>query len=204
MIWGRGQTLAPPLSAHSVRIKWQDTTSGTCHPFFFFKYKKQKNKRTSQVWLKNDIIIWRHPLMSFFSFLFFSFLFFKITDTHFVKFVADRFSPSPTMHLTSRKQHLILQYTFFPTISKRSKAKNDSHPLKVKNIGDIQIFVPCCYPPQMEKGPTLTEYKNITIFIYQIASVGSCSGIHIYWESWEKKNLFDYHLQFQLSKRTCR
>lgn len=97
-----------------------------------------------------------------------------------MKFVADRFSPSPTMHLTSRKQHLILQYTFFPTISKRSKAKNDSHPLKVKNIGDIQIFVPCCYPPQMEKGPTLTEYKNITIFIYQIASVGSCSGIHIY------------------------
>lgn len=36
--------------------------------------------------------------------------------------------------------------------------------------------MPCCNPPQMEKR-TDTEYKNITIFIYQIASVGSCSGI---------------------------
>lgn len=60
---------------------------------------------------------------------------------------------------------------------------------------------------------TDTEYKNITIFIYQIASVGSCSGIRSFLKRacQPRESLFltfwffffDYHLQFQLSNALC-
>lgn len=73
--------------------------------------------------------VWQRPPAVPYFITFFSVIFFFFTSSHthtLVKFVADRFSPSPTMQLTSRKQHLILQYVhtrFCPTISKRSKAK---------------------------------------------------------------------------------
>lgn len=118
------------------------------------------------------------------------YFFFTDTHTHAGKSVADRSSPSPTKRFwhpekATRNFFFFLQYNicFFPTISKRSKAQKWFTPIENKNKKQrrhLQIVVPCCNPPQMEKRLTLTGYKNITIFIYQIASVGSCSGIHIY------------------------
>lgn len=89
------------------------------------------------------------------------------------------------MQPTSRKRHLLLQHVhvyffwgfflcfFCPTISKRSKAKM-IHTQREKKTGknkEIQLSVPCCDPPQMER-KTDTRYKNITIFIYQTACGG--------------------------------
>lgn len=53
-----------------------------------------------------------YHLFFFLGFFFVCFFFvFPLSHTHtLIKFVADRFSPSPTMQLTSRKQHLLLQY----------------------------------------------------------------------------------------------
>lgn len=103
--------------------------------------------------------------------------FFKHCHIHthtLVKFVADRFSPSPTMQLTSRKQHLLLQYVhthvFLSNNIKEEQGKNDSHPEKETNRKtgkkrkEIQIFVPCCNPPQMEK--VLTLNTKISQFLY--------------------------------------
>lgn len=42
---------------------------------------------------------------------------------------------------------------------------------KLVKIKEIQLSVPCCDPPQMER-KTDTRYKNITIFIYQTACGG--------------------------------
>lgn len=111
------------------------------------------------------------------------------------------------MQPTSRKRHLLLQHVhvyffcfvfFCPTISKRSKAKM-IHTQREKKTGknkEIQLSVPCCDPPQMER-KTDTRYKNITIFIYQTA----CGGF--VQKSEEDFYLlpffFDYFLQFQLS-----
>lgn len=116
-------------------------------------------------------------ILSYFFFFFCSF-FFLFTLSHtdkLVKCVAVRFSPSPTMQLTSRKQHLILQYVhthvFLSNNIKEEQGKNDSHPEREKKTGkkkkEIQRFVPCCNPPQMEKR-TDTEYKNITIFYIKL------------------------------------
>lgn len=50
--------------------------------------------------------------------------------------MADRFSPSPTMQLTSRKRHLLLQYVhthvFLSNNIKEEQGKNDSHPEREK------------------------------------------------------------------------
>lgn len=48
------------------------------------------------------------------------------------------------------------------------------HTQREKKTGknkEIQLSVPCCDPPQMER-KTDTRYKNITIFIYQTACGG--------------------------------
>lgn len=42
---------------------------------------------------------------------------------------------------------------------------------KLVKIKEIQLSVPCCDPPQIER-KTDTRYKNITIFIYQTACGG--------------------------------
>lgn len=95
----------------------------------------------------------------------------------FVK-LEDRFSLSPTMQLTSRKQHLLqhvhtifffLFFCFCPTISKRSRQKWFT-PMREKERKrskrkKIQIFVPCFNPPQKwKKGPTLNT--KISQFFY--------------------------------------
>lgn len=166
---------------------------GTCHPFFFFFpfFSSTKTKTDKKTCRQSSLIekswmtstnwsVWQRPLPSrILSSFFFSFFFLTLSHTHthtLVKFVVDRFSPSPTMQLTSRKQHL-LQYVhtrfFCSTISKRSKAKkkNDSHPKierekknRFKKKKKIQIFVPCYNPPQMEKGLTLNT--KISQFLY--------------------------------------
>lgn len=122
--------------------------------FFFFQIQKQNKKYVdSQVWLKNcewqvligrfgSVLLPSHILSSFFfSFFFFeTFLIFFFQRCHIhtlVKFVADRFSPSPTMQLTSRKRHLLLQYVhtrvFLSNNIKEEQGKNDSHPEREKN-----------------------------------------------------------------------
>lgn len=100
---------------------------GTCHPFFFlffFQVQKQNKKTCRQSslieksWMTStNWSVWQRPpaaphiIIFFFSSFFFFLNFVTYTHTHtLVKFVADRFSPSPTMQLTSRKQHLLLQY----------------------------------------------------------------------------------------------
>lgn len=92
----------------------------------------------------------------------------------------------------------IFSVFFCPTISKRSKAKM-IHTQREKKTGknkEIQLSVPCCDPPQMER-KTDTWYKNITIFIYQTACGGfvqkSEEGFYLL------PFFFDYFLQFQLS-----
>lgn len=115
-----------PLSSQCLRIKWQDTTGHAIPSSFFFQIQKQTNKKNyvdSQVWLKNcewQVLIGRFGsvllpsrfLSSFFfpRFIFYVVFFFFFHIHTLVKFVADRFSPSPTMQLTSRKRHLLLQY----------------------------------------------------------------------------------------------
>lgn len=110
--------------------------------FFFFKYKNKRHV-DSQVWLKNckwQVLIGRFgsaPLPSRILSSFFFLFFFLLSHTHtLVKFVADRFSPSPTMQLTSRKQHLLLQYVhthvFLSNNIKEEQGKNDSHPEREK------------------------------------------------------------------------
>jgi len=76
------------------------------------------------------------------------------------------------MQLTSRKRHLLLQYVhthvFLSNNIKEEQGKNDSHPERetnrLKKKKEIQIFVPCCNPPQMEKGLTLNT--KISQFLY--------------------------------------
>lgn len=123
-----------------------------------------------------------------------------------VKLVADRFESFTDDATDIQKATLIITtcsrvfflFFFCPTISKRSKAKM-IHTQREKKTGknkEIQLSVPCCDPPQMER-KTDTRYKNITIFIYQTA----CGGF--VQKSEEDFYLlpffFDYFLQFQLS-----
>lgn len=136
--------------------------------------------------------------------------------------MADRFSPSPTMQLTSRKRHLLLQYVhthvFLSNNIKEEQGKNDSHPerekKKKKQVKKKRNTNICALLlPSTNGKRTDTEYKNITIFIYQIASVGSCSGIRSFLKRacQPRESLFltfwffffDYHLQFQLSNALC-
>lgn len=124
---------------------------------FFFSSTKTKTKKKicrqssliEKLWMTStNQLVWQHPPACrpvFYLDLFFSsFFFLFVCHIHartLIKFVADRFSPSPTMQLTSRKQHLLLQYVhtqfffFRPTISKRSKAKmiHTQREKKVKN-----------------------------------------------------------------------
>lgn len=68
----------------------------------------------------------------------------------------------------------VLFFCFFcPTISKRSKAKmiHTQREKKRVKMKEIQLSVPCCDPPQMER-KTDTRYKNITICRYQTACGG--------------------------------
>lgn len=83
---------------------------------------------------------------------------------------------------------------------------------KKKKKKEIQIFVPCCNPPQMEKGLTLNT--KISQFLYiklpLLALVQEYT--HFSRELVGQENLcfepsgfffFDYHLQFQLSNALC-
>lgn len=135
-----------PLSSQCLRIKWQDTTGHAIPSFFFFQIQKQKTCRQSslieKLWMTStNWSVWQRPsavpYFIIFFFFFKSFSPFFSSHTHtLVKFVADRFSPSPTMQLTSRKQHLLLQYVhthvFLSNNIKEEQGKNDSHPEREK------------------------------------------------------------------------
>lgn len=133
----------------------------------------------------------RVPLpVIFFSFLFFLPLSFFLNLCHLNTHLKNLWWIDLVLHLqcnwhpeSNTYYYNIFTHNFFfcPTISKRSKAKwftprergKTSQIIIIKK--EIQKFVPCFNPPQNGKR-TDTQYKNITIFIYQIASVGSCSG----------------------------
>lgn len=58
-------------------------------------------------------------------------------------------------------------HVFLSNNIKEEQGKNDSHPERENKTGkkkEIQIFVPCCNPPQMEKGLTLNT--KISQFLY--------------------------------------
>lgn len=87
-----------------------------------------------------------------------------------------------------------------------------------KKKKEIQIFVPCCNPPQMEKGLTLNTKISQFLYIklpllalvqeYAHFSRGACQPREsLFLTFWFFFFFFfscvDYHLQFQLSNALC-
>lgn len=95
------------------------------------------------------------------------------------------FSPSPTMHQHPEKQHwTTTTFTHLcPTLPKRSKAKNSNQrrTMSKKQTKKTNYkYLPCWYLNKWKGDQhSIQKYHN---FIYQMASVGSCSGLHSYKE----------------------
>lgn len=209
---------------------------------FFSKYKnKTKKYADSQVWLKNcewQVLIGRFgsvPLPSriltsflflFFLFLLFFFASFFVTYTHSVKFL---WRVDLVLHLqcnwhpeSNTYYYNMFTHVFFVQqyqrgarqkwFTPREREKQKRLKIIIIKKKEIQIFVPCCNPPQMEKGLTLNT--KISQFLYiklpllaLVQEYTHFSGELICWENLYFQpsgfTVFDYHLLSKLSNALC-
>lgn len=201
--WGGGHT--PQLTVFEKVVK---RTSGQRVPsssssFFFFQIEKQRNAPTVG-------LDWGHSGRDVTEvsscrpgtlFLFFS-------QTHTCKICGRQvLSPPPTMRLTSRKRHLLLRHVhteffflfflFCPTISKRSKGENDSHPERKKTGKNERNIIICAllWPSTNGKKDrhSIQKYHNLSI------SNSLWGFVQKSEEDLYLRFFFDYFLQFQLS-----
>lgn len=129
--------------------------------------------------------------------------------------MANRFSPSPTMqwHPESNTYYNMFTHTYVQHYQRgaRQTIQNQKEGTIGKKTKQKYKYLPCWNPQQWKKDRHwIQKYHK---FIYQTASVGSCSGIHSFFfpenlstnriSYYNLSVFFDYHLQSQLSNAHC-
>lgn len=157
-----------PLSSQCLRIKWQETTGHAISSSFFFFFQIQNERHVdSQVWLKSykwQVLIGRFgsaPLPSRILSSFF-FLFccchvqthsYNLWRKDLVLHLQCNWHPESNTYYNNMFTHMFFAQQY--QRGARQKWFTPREKRKKNRWKEIQIFVPCCNPPQMEIGLTL-------------------------------------------------